>query len=111
MSPNNYAENRPVNGVDLWGLQFSPSFSFGAISAWETVNSLKNEQWKTLSKGTGTPLAHAAIEIKMTTGKFKFDALGFVGGYSKGGAEQSIKFDFEFQDNGEYGHEFNSYTT
>jgi RHS repeat-associated protein len=100
VSPYNYAENRPVNGVDLWGLQFSPSFTSGAISLRETTNSFGNEQWKGKSISPGTPVAHAAIEIKMTTGKFKIQALGYGVGYSKGGAEQSIKLNFEIHDNG-----------
>jgi len=36
----------------------------------------------------------------MTTGKFKFQALGFGGGFSKGGAEQSVNLDLEVHDNG-----------
>jgi RHS repeat-associated protein len=27
VSPYNYAENRPINGIDLWGLQFYPTYS------------------------------------------------------------------------------------
>ena len=41
VSPYNYAENRPINGVDLWGLQFCPSFTSGAINYRETTNSFK----------------------------------------------------------------------
>ena len=100
VSPYNYAENRPINGVDLWGLQFSPSFTSGSISLRETANSLSKNQWKAKLIEPGNPIAHAGVELKMTTGKFKFQALGFGGGVSKGGAEQSVGLDLEVHDNG-----------
>jgi hypothetical protein len=48
-----------------------------------------------LLKEPGTPVAHTSSEVKMTTGKFIAEALGFGFGYSKGGAEQYIKFEGE----------------
>ena len=53
VSPYNYAENRPINGIDLYGLQFSPSFTSGAINARETANSIKNWKVKPESQAIG----------------------------------------------------------
>jgi uncharacterized protein RhaS with RHS repeats len=62
VSPYNYAENRPINGVDLWGLQFSPSFTSGAIKYRETTNSFKRSSQ---NRNSSTSRRQGKIDPKM----------------------------------------------